>query len=226
MHQNFHHGGSADWSLDEAVVECFDRLVKPGDRTLETGAGRSTVELIRRGAVHTAITPAAPEVDAVTQALRDEQLDMSQLAFHQGYSQDVLPQLAHDGPLDLVLIDGGHGFPIPQIDWAYTAPRLRVGGYMMIDDIDVWTGRILVDFLRREPGWTLVEMIRGRTAIFQLTQPFEHLEWTEQPFVFQQSMGSQRRRKLANALSHLLRGEFGVLMRKFRHDRALVGARK
>jgi len=219
----FHAGGGADWSLDEAVIRELDAIIGPDVRSLETGAGRSTIEIVRRGATHTAVTPSASEIQLLRAALAEESIDASRLTFVEGYSQDVLPGLT--GELDFVLIDGGHGFPIPQVDWTYTAPRLRVGGHLMIDDVDLWTGKILVDFLKEDPKWEFVRLIRGRTVLFKLVRAFTFDEWSEQPFVARRSKGGQTRRKLVNALGHLAHGEVDVLLKKFRHDRDLAAAR-
>ena len=43
-------------------------------------------------------------------------------------SDEVLVrQDPYDRPLDVVFVDGGHGFPVPMIDWFYGAGRLRRG---------------------------------------------------------------------------------------------------
>ena len=105
--------------------------------TLETGAGYSTIVFAQLGAQHTAITPAADEVQRITAYCTEQGIATERTTFKIGYSQDVLPGLEITD-LDLALIDGGDGFPIPAIDFFYLAPRLRVGGYLLIDDVDIW----------------------------------------------------------------------------------------
>jgi hypothetical protein len=71
------------------------------------------------------------------------------------FSQTVLPRLP-DLPLDLGIIDGAHGFPAPFLDWYYIADRLREGGYVVVDDVHLRTGRVLQEFLLAEEGrWEL-----------------------------------------------------------------------
>ena len=66
------------------------------------------------------------------------------------YSDRLLHQMSAQV---LVLIDGSHSFPSPFIDWYYTAFRLRVGGFLVVDDTQLWTGHVLKRFLEAEPDW-------------------------------------------------------------------------
>lgn len=219
---HLHAEGNANWQLSDDVVDYLKQHLKPGMRTLETGAGLSTVTFAACGALHTAVTPAQAEVSAIKQEMQRRGVSDEHCQFLVGYSQDILPQ--QSGELDLALIDGGHGFPIPQVDWTYIAPRLKVGGILIVDDVDLWTGKILVDFMREEPGWEHLETLRGRTAIFRLTAPCELKEWCDQPFVKSRSRWPQLRRKLFNALKILFSGDFATLRKKLAHDRELRDA--
>jgi hypothetical protein len=95
----------------------------------------------------------------------------------------VLPAL-ESGPLDLILIDGGHGFPTPYIDWFYTAGKLKRGGFLILDDVGLWSCQILRDFLIEQPHWEFVTEYDERTTIFRKKEDgSEWLEWTQQPRV-------------------------------------------
>lgn len=212
----FHADGTATWDISPGVAEFLRRQVKPGMRTIETGAGRSTLLFAAAGAHHTVVTPSMDEKVRILAEATRQGIDTSMLSFKMGYSQHVLPQL--EGALDIALIDGGHGFPIPAIDWAYIAPRLVVGGLLLIDDIDLWTGSMLVNFLKQEPDWGYETTLHGRTAVFRLLQPCQLREWNDQPYVAARSRWPQRLRKAGNVMAHVLRGEFGVLFGKFRRD--------
>ena len=211
-----HADGKAVWDIAPGVAAWIAAHVKPGMRTLETGAGLSTLLFAQAGAQHVVVTPSRDERVRILMEATRRGIAAETLRFELGYSQQVLPQLK--GDLDVVLIDGGHGFPIPAIDWAYLAPRLVVGGSLLIDDVDLWTGAMLVDFLKAEPGWRFETLLHGRTAVFTLTARAELREWTEQPHVVALSRWPQRRRKARNVLAHLVRGEFAPLMAKFRRD--------
>ncbi len=118
--------------------------------------------------------------------------------------------------MDLALIDGCHGFPTPFMDWYFISSSLKVGGTLIIDDVQIWTGRILMEFLLAEPEWTLVELFANKTAIFVKEQSY--LPWKEfvgQPYVLQQSEALERNEsKFRRGLHLLRRGRFLMLVQK------------
>src|SRR3972149_3242871 len=85
---------------------------------------------------------------------------------HPGPSHDVLPQLP-ERRLDLVLLDGAHGFPYPILDWWYVAPRVRIGGAVLLDDAYMPPVRALLDGLEGDPAWELEGSVGYRTAILR-----------------------------------------------------------
>jgi predicted O-methyltransferase YrrM len=192
----------------DEVLETIAAAVRPSWHTLETGAGLSTVVFALGGADHVCITPAPAEVEKIREYCAARGISLDAVTFHVGRSELVLPRL--DLPeLDLVLIDGGHGFPTPFLDWFHGAERLRVGGLLVVDDTQLWTGRVLRDFLAEEPGWALRAEFAMRAAVFEKTAPSPRLpEWFAQPFV-------RRRSHAPGTLRHVLR----TLWRTVRRDR-------
>jgi hypothetical protein len=157
------HGDREFWGLAWEALAWLERTVEPGMATLETGAGASTMVFAARGATHAAVTPSADEADRIRAACAERGIDDSEVTFHVGRSQDVLPALTLP-PLDLVLVDGAHGFPYPILDWWHVAPRLRVGGRMLLDDAYLPAVAGIVDFARASPAWALEEPASFRTA--------------------------------------------------------------
>jgi predicted O-methyltransferase YrrM len=188
------------------VLEAIDGVVRPEWRTLETGAGLSTVVFALRGAEHVCVTPAAGEVARIGAWCAAHGIDLGRVRFEVARSEAVLPRL--DLPeLDLVLIDGGHGFPTPFVDWCYTAERLRVGGLLIVDDIHLWTGAVLRDFLAEEPGWAKRAEFPMRAVMFEKTAPMPALpEWFAQPYV-------ARRSRRAGTVGRLVRRAWGLVRR-------------
>jgi predicted O-methyltransferase YrrM len=187
------------------VLETLDAAVRPGARTVETGTGFSTVVFALRGARHVTVTPSVNEVDRVHAYCASRGIDLGTVRFEIGRSEHVLPTLGL-AELDVVLIDGGHGFPTPFVDWFYTAEALRVGGLMLIDDVHLWTGRVLRDFLAVEPGWALRTEL-SRAVVFEKTRAMPALpEWFDQPFV-------RRRSPYGGRAGHLLHKAWALLRR-------------
>jgi hypothetical protein len=121
----------------------------------------------------------------------------------------------------MVLIDGAHGFPSPFIDWFYDGRRLRRGGILIVDDTNLWTGKVLQQFLEAEPGWERVESFPMRAAILRrVEEPGPLSEWVDQPYVVRRSLTGGGARGAARAafkgIDLARRGEFRRLGRAFR----------
>ncbi len=145
--------GSA-WRTSRRCYEFLAQESGPGSRTLETGAGLSTVLFCAWGCLHTAVVPDAAEAQAITSYLDDHGYPRDSLAFDVRPSQEALPALAGDGPLDLVFIDGSHSFPAPIIDWFYGAGRLAKGGVAVFDDVPLpAVSQFLDSYLERDDRW-------------------------------------------------------------------------
>jgi hypothetical protein len=96
-------------------------------RTLETGAGCSTLVFALRGSRHIAVTPSQTEISMISRyAVRNEIL-LGKIRFVQESSEQYLPQCEVDG-LDLVLLDGKHAFPWPMLDGPTRRTSFARGG--------------------------------------------------------------------------------------------------
>jgi hypothetical protein len=200
------------------VLEFIEREVQPGHRTLETGCGLSTILFALRGAEHTCIVPNPPEVERVRSWCDEHGVDHAALTFHVEPSERVLPG-ADLGSLDLVLIDGSHSFPQVFLDWFYTQEALKVGGTLLVDDVHVWTGRVLRGFLEAEPEWELVKRFQGRTVAFRKTAPTDPDKvWFEQPYVERRTRAKVlgRARMAADLIREGDVGELGKRLRALR----------
>jgi predicted O-methyltransferase YrrM len=170
------------WASQRDVLEFIASSLTAGSASLETGCGYSTVIFAASGARHTTVTPARLETERVAAYCADQGIATDQLSFVIGFSQNVLPGLIDDGPLDLVYIDGAHGFPYPCIDWVYTEGRLKVGGAMMVDDVRIPTCRILHDYLLAETNWRLERYFRDTAVFRKLAEADRTSDWQGQTF--------------------------------------------
>lgn len=178
--------GNVTYGLGTDTLHFLDAHVSADSRTLETGSGLSTLLFAYKNTHHTCVTPWQLEATRIKRHCADQGIQTDRLNFAVGSSDEVLPRLLHDGPLDLVLIDGGHGFPLPFADWLYTAPRLAIGGIVVIDDTPVWTGAVLRDFLASDSDWKLEASFANGSA-FRKINEFRNKEFNEQPYVMKQS---------------------------------------
>lgn len=181
------HGGDQEPSRNLRIrpdaLEWIAQNVTPGMTTLETGCGYSSVLFAACGARHTSVSPAALEHARVRAWCEQNGVPVELLSFEDGPSERVLPTLG-EGPIDLMLIDGMHAFPWPFVDFFFTADRLSVGGFLLIDDVSLRSGEALREFLIAERGrWELVTDLKA-TSIFRKTSApsLAGLNWHQQPW--------------------------------------------
>ena len=174
-------GSSVSWAVCPNVLRFIYETVQPGSRTLETGSGHTTVAFAMAGANHTAVTPSEAESKKILEYCAKLGVEAG-VRFVIGSSDTALPRpetLPEE--LDFAFIDGAHAFPLPFVDFHYTARRLKVGGIMGVDDIFMPSVRILYDFLLGEEDWELVRQIED-TAFFRRLEQHEGSEdiWARQ----------------------------------------------
>ena len=171
------------WSTDESCYRFIAERCPPGTRTLETGSGLSTVLFAALGAQHVCCTAGQEEADRVRAHCEARAIPLGGLRFEVGSSHRTLPPLEAEGlELDLVLIDGSHGFPLPVVDWFHSASLLRHGGTLVVDDTDLPAVRVLTRYLDRDPRWERLQRTGKWAAWRRSTSGPLCEDWTEQPF--------------------------------------------
>ena len=178
------HGGKATYGISPALCRLIDERLAPQAVTLETGAGLSTLVILRHGAAqHISITPYPNELEAIRSYCARVGIPTDSWQPVTASSLDWLPA-ATLPPLDLVLIDGAHAFPTPFVDWCYTAESLKIGGLMVVDDLQLVTPRILADFMRADKRWAEVRRDHRFAVYRKLVHPLrDERDWLAQPWV-------------------------------------------
>jgi hypothetical protein len=136
----------------------------PFRRTAETGCGGSTIVLSHASGYHTAFAIEG-ENRTITGLRNHPDLRGDHVHFVEGETRDTLRRHQFQGELDLVLLDGPHAYPMPQLEFAYLFPWLRIGGWLVIDDLQIPSVHELFRFLRHERSVELQE-VAVRTAFF------------------------------------------------------------
>jgi len=176
-------GNAVSYRLGKSVLQYLDGILGSSQSTLETGTGVSTVLFAMKRTKHTCITTNRLEVDGTAGFCKEHEIPLDKVRFIIGRSEYVLPSLESSG-LDVVLIDGRHAFPTPFIDWFYTADKLRVGGLLIVDDVEMWTGRTLMDFLSKEPEWRRERFFMPNSVVFKkLAGGSNDKVWAKQPYL-------------------------------------------
>jgi len=194
------------YAINPETLIYIDQNVQEHDRTLETGAGVSTVLFALRGAEHICIVPDQKQVDRIRKYCRDNQIAMDNVDFYIDTSERALPNLKVR-ELNMILIDGRHAFPTPFIDWYYTVDKLKVGGIIIIDDTPLWPVGVLRDFMLEEPEWQLDTSLTRSSAFIKVREEKHDKWWGLQNFVIKRSKPEVIRMSLDKTINAIWSGD-------------------
>jgi len=135
--------------------------------SVETGSGASTL-LFSHLSEHHTVFALDDGNGSVSNIRRSPLLRQEVVTFVEGPTQVTLPQHRFTEKLQLVLIDGPHGYPFPDLEYYYLYPHLETGALLILDDIHIPTVHNLFQFLRRDAMFDLEEVVRT-TAFFTRT---------------------------------------------------------
>ena len=137
----------------------------PFQFSAETGCGGSTILFSHLSAHHTAFAIEGPD-GTITALSQHSDFRADHVVFVEGETKRTVAVHSFEGPLDLVLLDGPHAYPLPQLEFAYLFPHIRPGGWLVLDDIQIPSVHELVHYLCLEPSMVLEE-VAVRTAFFR-----------------------------------------------------------
>src|SRR4051794_27833732 len=116
-----HKAGTFSAATLHAIVR--HACARPVQHSVETGSGASTLLFSHVSPHHTVFA-----IDAGTNSIRGIEssplLRRDAVTFVEGPTQLTLPRHAFTDPLQLVLIDGPHGYPFPDLEYYYLYPHL------------------------------------------------------------------------------------------------------
>ena len=58
-----------------------------------------------------------------------------------------------------MLLDGPHGYPFPDMEYYFFYPHIKIGGYLIIDDIHIPTIGRMADILQEGAMWEFVSLV-------------------------------------------------------------------
>lgn len=159
--------------LNPAVVDYLYRCAEGATDTVETGCGKSTLALSHASRRHLVFTrdlapDENPERHSYCLVKSCELLREGVCEFVLGSTQQTLPAYRFEREFDLVLLDGPHGYPFPDLEYYFFYPHIRTDGWLVIDDIQIPNIANMVDILRRDSMFALDRVVRT-TAFFRRT---------------------------------------------------------
>jgi hypothetical protein len=198
------------WKLSDEELVFIERHVDKNSRTIETGAGCSTIVFAMKGTHHTCIVPDRALSERIVTFCKEKGIPVSGLHFIIEPSEKALPRIEEKN-FDLALIDGRHGFPQPFLDWYYVAEILKIGGYVVIDDLHAWVCETLAAFLLAEKkDWALAHESLGGCAFKKLGNGTQTSDFDGQPYVASRSRQFSFRAKVRYLCDLLRRGNYSL----------------
>lgn len=192
----FHRGGNQGqlvscWRIDNYTIDALNARLNPGMRTVETGAGLSTVLFALHATTHRCIVPDAELVERIKSFCREHDISTENVTFNIVPSHDIVASL-EPHTYDLALIDGLHSFPIAVVDFFYAARALKTGGTLVIDDLHIWTCDTIARFLRESPTWRVTDFTRRVCFAVREGDAGTLVDWRSQPYVWSRSLARSR----------------------------------
>jgi hypothetical protein len=107
--------------------------------------------------------------DSITKVRKSQHFNSATTIYIEGPTQRTLPNYRFTGLNQLVLIDGPHGYPFPDLEYYYLYPTIAPGGLLIIDDILIPSIRRMFELLRVDDMFELIEVVDENTAFFRRT---------------------------------------------------------
>jgi FkbM family methyltransferase len=170
-HGGAHHAGTLTyWPLKQIQYYLQTYFAGQQINTAETGCGASTILFSKFSAQHTVYCydDSGSENSSVTFAKNCPIFVPENIKWVFGPTQETLLHTPPREPLDLVLIDGPHGYPFPELEYFRFWPLLKPGSIVVLDDIHIPTIGNMYRFLCQDAMFYPMRIIET-TAFFQRT---------------------------------------------------------
>lgn len=173
----------------EVLLAIAEVLPNGPINSLETGCGKSTIMFSNISAMHYvfAYDDRDSADSSVSMVQSDPQFKSETTVFVYGPTQRTLPgyQFPSGTLFDVILLDGPHGYPFPDLEYALLYERLKPGGILILDDVHIASIGNMYDLLREDRMYEEVGVfsttgVLKRTAIDGIPSDGDH--WHEQNY--------------------------------------------
>lgn len=157
-------------------------------RTLETGCGKSTILFSNISETHLIFAFDDRELGNNSSVLLYENHPLTRkdrISLIAGPTQLTLPSFKAFEEYDIIMLDGPHGSPFLELEYYFTYPNLKRGGYLIIDDVHIPSIGQFADILKEDRMFEYHALIEN-TLVLRRTNaetfnPFGD-NWYEQDF--------------------------------------------
>jgi hypothetical protein len=171
---NWHEAGTVERSVLQAIARHAEALGSI-EHSVETGSGKTTLLLSHLSKHHVVFAVDAGR--SISQVRESALFNAATTVFVEGPTQRTLARHEFHHPHQIVLIDGPHGYPFPDLEYFYLYPTLAPGGLLLIDDLLIPSIGRMFEILKADEMFRLLEVVDGNTGVLQRTEaPLIHPE--------------------------------------------------
>ncbi len=163
---NWHKAGTVPTEVLWAILRHTEGLDLA--HSVETGTGKTTLLLSHLSRDHRVFAN-RDDSGSIEAVLASALFQAEHVEYVEGATQRMLPGYSFDNPLQLVLLDGPHGFPFVEMEYWHLYPHVEHGGLFILDDIHIPTIHQLYLFIREDDMFEELELV-GSTAFFRRTR--------------------------------------------------------
>jgi hypothetical protein len=135
--------------------------------SVETGSGKTTLLFSHLSAHHVVFAVDAGQ--SISQVRSSQLFNSQSTTFVEGPTQRTLPRHTFSHGHQMVLIDGPHGYPFPDLEYYYLYPTIEAGGLLMLDDIQIPSIARMFAIIRADDMFELLEIVDDNTAFLRRT---------------------------------------------------------
>ncbi len=190
------NAGGFNKEIFEALHDFLVQYIPNKPRIIETRAGNSTIFfLFHCPSKLISIDPWQEVYDRIRVYCTEQHIDQSSLDIRVAKSQYILPKLAEYEPssFDFALIDGNHGWPSVMVDFCHMLTMLKPRGFLMIDDVNLYSIKELTRLLDAQPGFSM-QLDLGKARVYRKESNDDSMpEWFLQPYIVKQTDSDSNR---------------------------------
>jgi glycosyltransferase involved in cell wall biosynthesis len=163
---DWHGAGTVGRNVLLAIVH-HARALGVIQNSVETGSGKTTLLLSHLSNNHRVFAVDAGQ--SISRVKSSPLLAENTVTYVEGPTQRTLPKFEFVDRYQLVLLDGPHGYPFPDLEYYYLYPALDTGGLLIIDDIRIPSVGRMFDIIAADDMFETLEVVDGNTAFLRRT---------------------------------------------------------
>lgn len=164
--RDWHGAGSVSEHVLRAILSHTEQMGAI-HHSVETGSGRTTLLFSHVSAHHTVFAVDAGQ--SISRVRNSRLFNARSTTFVEGPTQRMLPRQAFGHAHQVVLIDGPHGYPFPDLEYYYLYPTIAAGGLLILDDVQIPSVARMFDVIKADDMFELLEVVDGNTAFLRRT---------------------------------------------------------